>query len=177
MGAKGGDELLEPLRKEIMNCKKCRLWKTARYAVPGEGPSDARAMLVGQNPGSEEDKTGRPFVGRSGTFLDKTLEKLDIERNDLFITNIVKHKTPENRKPRKDEIEACKPFLIRQIKAINPDIMVLMGKVAWKTPNFEGITQIKTYHPAAAMRFPSMREKFEKDFQRFRTFYLKRRGP
>jgi len=122
-------------------------------------------MLVGQNPGKKEAETGRPFVGRSGKYLDKILEKNGIDREKLFITNTVKHKTPENRKPEDDEIEACLPYLEKQIKIINPKIVVLLGKVAENTPRKKGIKYIETYHPAAAMRFGKYREKFEKDFE------------
>ena len=91
--------VLEKLIREIKDCKKCSLWKDAENAVPGEGPDDAKVMLVGQNPGEVEDKTGKPFVGRAGKFLNLILDKNDIERERLFITNVVKHKTPNNRKP------------------------------------------------------------------------------
>ncbi len=121
-------------------------------------------MLVGQNPGEEEDKTGRPFVGRAGKFLNTVLEKNSITRERLFITNVVKHKTPQNRTPRSDEIRACLPYLTEQIAEIRPKIIVLMGQVAQQTPRKGNIEYILTCHPAAAMRFPKMREKFEKDF-------------
>lgn len=121
-------------------------------------------MLVGQNPGEEEDKTGRPFVGRAGKFLNTVLGKNNIARERLFITNVVKHKTPQNRTPRSDEIRACLPYLTEQIVEIEPKIIVLMGKVAQQIPRRGDIEYILTYHPAAAMRFPKMRGKFEEDF-------------
>jgi DNA polymerase len=156
---------LGQLREQILNCKRCRLWENAENAVPGEGPDDSKVILVGQNPGEEEDRTGKPFVGRSGKFLDKILDQNSIQRKNLFITSVVKHKTLNNRKPYADEIEACMPFLTKQIEAIKPSIIVLMGKVAWQTPKKPNIEYIVTYHPAAAMRFPKMREKFEEDFR------------
>ena len=120
-------------------------------------------MLVGQNPGAEEDKTGRPFVGRAGKFLNAVLAKNGINREELFVTNIVKHVTPKNRKPLPDEIEACLPYLITQVRKVKPKIVVLMGAVAWLAPRVEGVTYVETYHPSAAMRFPKMRKKFEED--------------
>jgi DNA polymerase len=156
--------VLEKLNNQVKNCRKCRLWQDAKNAVPGEGPASAKLMIVGQNPGLEEDKTGKPFMGRAGKFLNKVLAKNGIRREKVFVTNIVKHMSPENRKPLPDEIEACAPYLKAQIKAVKPRIVVLMGKVAWEAPRVEGVTYIETYHPSAAMRFTKMRKKFEEDF-------------
>jgi uracil-DNA glycosylase family 4 len=155
---------LADVNKKIQNCRKCRLWQNAKHAVPGEGPADAKLMLVGQNPGAEEDKTGKPFIGRAGKYLNKVLTKNSIHREEVFVTNIVKHLSPENRKPLPDEIEACVPYLKAQIKTVKPNIVVLMGKVAWQAPRVEGVTYVETYHPSAAMRFTKMRERFEEDF-------------
>ena len=155
---------LKQLAEQIATCRKCRLWQGAKNAVPGEGPFTARVMLVGQNPGSEEDKTGRPFVGRAGKFLNKMLAKNGFNREELFVTNLVKHVTPENRKPLPDEIAACAPYLVAQIREIEPKIVVLMGAVAWQAPRVEGVEYVETYHPSAAMRFTKIREKFEEDF-------------
>jgi len=122
-------------------------------------------MLVGQNPGAEEDKTGKPFVGRAGKFLNKVLAKNGVIREELFVTNLVKHVTPKNRKPLPDEIAACAPYLVAQVNAIKPKIVVLMGAVAWQAPRVEGVEYVETYHPSAAMRFTKMRKKFEEDFR------------
>lgn len=159
---------LADVNKLIYKCRKCRLWQGTKHAVPGEGPVCAELMLVGQNPGAEEDKTGKPFIGRSGKFLNKVLYKNGIRREEVFVTNIVKHLSPENRKPLPDEIEACVPYLEEQIRAIEPKIVVLMGKVAWKAPRVESIKYIETYHPSAAMRFTKMRKKFEEDFSKLK---------
>ena len=121
-------------------------------------------MLVGQNPGAEEDKTGKPFVGRAGKFLNKVLAENGIDRQEIFITNIVKHVTPKNRKPFPDEIEACVPYLRKQFELVKPKVVVLMGTVAWQAPRAKGVLFVETYHPSAAMRFPKMRKKFEEDF-------------
>lgn len=134
--------------------------------VPGEGPQQADVMLIGQNPGAEEARVGRPFVGRSGKYLNEVLRKNGIRRESLFITGLVKCQTPHNRKPNAEEIRNCIPFLVEQIQRIKPKVIVLMGEVAWKTPRLEGIRYIETYHPAAAMRFPKVRKIFEEDFRR-----------
>src|SRR3989304_6853717 len=102
---------MDDLNEQIRKCRKCRLWQGAKNAVQGEGPDTIRVMLVGQNPGAEEDKARRPFVGRAGKFLNKVLAKNGIDREELFVTNIVKHVTPKNRKPLPDEISAFVPFL------------------------------------------------------------------
>ena len=152
------------LNEQIQKCRKCRLWQGARNVVPGEGSLNAKVMLVGQNPGAEENKTGRPFVGRAGKYLDKVLTNNGLTRDNMFVTNVVKHISPKNRKPLPDEIAACTPYLLDQIKKIKPKIIVLMGAVAWQVPRIAGITYVETYHPSAAMRFTKMKKKFETDF-------------
>ena len=158
-----GDILLalELLNFQIYGCKKCRLWQGAKHAVPGEGPINAKVMLVGQNPGSEEDESGRPFVGRAGKFLTKVLLENGIKREDVFITNIVKHVSPKNRKPFSDEVNACLPYLDAQISAIKPKIIVLLGASAKNTPRLEGIEYFEVIHPSAAMRFKNMEDRFK----------------
>jgi uracil-DNA glycosylase family 4 len=151
---------MEELNMQIYGCKKCRLWKDAKHAVPGEGPLNARVMFVGQNPGADEDESGRPFVGRAGKYLTKTLAEYGIKREDIFITNIVKHVSPKNRKPFDDEVAACLPYLTAQIKFMKPKIIVLLGAAAKETPRIEGIEYIQIIHPSAAMRFTQMRLKF-----------------
>lgn len=133
--------------------------------VMGEGPPNARVMLIGQNPGAEEDRQGRPFVGRSGRYLNQVLSQNGIERGSLFITSVVKCKTPANRKPTQQEIAACLPLLVEQIENIKPEIIVLLGEVAKQTPRSEGIRYLETYHPAAAIRFPKIRQKIKADFK------------
>ena len=151
---------LSDLNKQICNCRKCRLWQGAKQAVPGEGPLHAKLMLIGQNPGAEEDKIGKPFVGRAGKFLNKVLAENGINREEIFVTNIVKHVTQQNRKPLPDEVEACLPYLMTQINEIKPKMIVLMGAVAWQTPRVEGVDYFEIYHPSATMRFNKMRTKF-----------------
>jgi uracil-DNA glycosylase family 4 len=133
--------------------------------VAGEGPPNARVMLIGQNPGAEEAKKGRPFVGRAGKYLDKVLRDNHIDRSTLYITSVVKETTPGNRKPTAQEVSYWMPYLLEEIRRVKPKIVVLMGKVAWETPRLENIKYLETYHPAAAMRFPKVRKKFEDDFK------------
>jgi uracil-DNA glycosylase len=164
---------LEDLNFQIYNCKKCRLWEGAKHGVPGEGPLSAKVMLIGQNPGADEDETGRPFVGRSGKYLTKTLAEYGIKRDNIFITNIVKHVSPENRKPYPDEVAACLPYLNSQISLIKPKIIVLLGASAKETPRLEGINYIQIIHPSAAMRFTIMREKFREQIAELSSLIAK----
>ncbi len=133
--------------------------------ISAEGPDNADVMLVGQNPGREEAAQGRPFVGRSGRYLDQVLQKFDLDRDKLYITAVVKVPTPGNRMPNAREVRQWMDVLENEIKQVKPEIVVLMGQLAWKTPRHQGIEYIETYHPAAAMRFPKARERFEKDFE------------
>jgi uracil-DNA glycosylase family 4 len=151
---------MEDLNIQIYSCKKCRLWQGAKHVVPGEGPLNAKVMLVGQNPGADEDELGRPFVGRAGKFLTITLAEYGVKREDVFITNIVKHVSPKNRKPLPDEVASCLPYLTIQINTIKPRIIVLLGASAKETQRLEGIEYIQVIHPSAAMRFTKMRLKF-----------------
>ena len=150
----------EELNYQIYSCKKCRLWQGAKHGVLGEGPLNAKVMLIGQNPGAEEDETGRPFIGRAGKYLTKVLAENGIKREDLYITNIVKHVSPKNRKPYTDEVEACLPYLITQINSVKPKMIVLLGASAKGAPRLAGIEYIEVIHPSAAMRFNKMGDKF-----------------
>lgn len=161
---------LEAIAREVRNCKKDPLWKTRSNTVPGEGPEAAEIMFVGQNPGKDEDLSGRPFVGRSGKYMENIMEQNNIFRDDVFITSVVKCRTPLNRKPNKQEIDNCMPYLLRQIDCIKPVLIVLMGEVAWSVPRSDSYTYLSTYHPSAAMRFPSFRIRFEDDFSLIHTF-------
>jgi DNA polymerase len=175
---------LEKLNQEIKNCKKCPLWKLRKNAVPGEGPANAKIFICGQAPGVEEDKTGRPFIGRAGNFLNELLKIAGIERGKVFITSPLKclPQPPINRKPKKEEIEACLPYLKKQIEILNPKYFILLGEVAFsvffskeKLSDFRGKCieengkfYFPTYHPAAGLRFPKIRKILEKDFEKLR---------
>lgn len=136
----------------------------------GEGPSDARVFVIGQAPGAEERRTGRPFVGRAGKFLDRSLAGVGLSRRDIFVTSVEKHAAPGNRTPTRQEIAACKPLLLRQIEDVDPDIVVLLGRVAERAVKSEPVLRrrrvLVTVHPAAAMRFPWMGRRFRRDLRR-----------
>ncbi|HHN81382.1 MAG TPA: uracil-DNA glycosylase [Methanomicrobia archaeon] len=164
------EDALNNVAERVRSCTQCPLANVRTNAVPGEGPADARVMLVGQNPGSEEDRTGRPFVGRSGAYLDDVLTRQGIPRSALFITSIVKCTSPGNRRPSNEEVAACMPYLEAQVTIISPSAIVALGRVAQMMPHYDEIEYIETYHPAAAMRFPRFRSRFENDLLRVKTY-------
>jgi len=171
-------EKLGNLNQKIRNCKKCSLWKNRKNTVPGEGPTRAKIMIIGQAPGAEEDKSGRPFVGRAGQSLNQLFKIAKIKREKVFITSPIKCFPPKNRKPTKKEIKSCSPYLKKQIEIINPLKFLLLGEVAFsaffpkkKLKDFKGKWVEKgdkkyfiTYHPAAGLRFPKIRKILGKDF-------------
>ena len=161
---------LESIADEVESCQRCPLFKTATRGVPGDGPSNARLVCVGEAPGANEDLTGHPFVGAAGNLLTKILAAVDLRREEVFITNVVKHRPPGNRNPAPHEIEACNPYLVRQLELIQPKVIVAFGTFAAqtllssKTPigklrgevhRYHGIPLIVTYHPAALLRNPA----------------------
>ncbi len=154
----------------VADCTKCKLCEARTNTVPGEGPSDARLVVVGEGPGRTEDETGRPFVGKAGELLTKILGAIDFPREQVFICNVVKCRPPENRLPQYDEIAACVPYLFRQIELLKPAVILAMGGTAAQTVlntkqslgslrnqvhRFRGIPVIVTYHPAALLRNPN----------------------
>ena len=171
-------QILEDLANEIRVCPKCRLAQTRINAVPGEGNVNARILFVGEAPGENEDKQGRPFIGAAGKLLNKLLDKAGIDREDVFITNTVKCRPPENRVPQQDEIAACNDWLMAQIAVIGPKIICSLGSPALKTllgPDLKistarakvyrksGILFIPLYHPAAALHRPPLMETLQND--------------
>ena len=172
---------LEKLAKQIKVCTKCELHRSRKNAVPGEGPTHAEIMLIGEGPGAREDEQGRPFVGASGKFLDQLLEQAGVTRADVWITNVVKCRPPNNRDPFPDEIEICTSnYLQHQIRIVNPSIIVTLGRFSMGL-FFKGakITQIHgqmrkvddrfvipMYHPAAALHQQSLRGTIMADFAR-----------
>jgi len=155
---------LSAVAKEVSACTKCRLCRGRTNAVPGEGLVGASMMLVGEAPGRMEDKTGRPFVGPAGRMLDKALSEAGLKRKDVFITSVVKCRPPENREPEVDEITACSRYLERQVDAIGPRVVVLLGRVAraavtgrrdriqrGPAGGYRGASLFTTYHPAVAL--------------------------
>ncbi len=167
------DKTLEEIAALVRQCTRCRLCKERTNAVPGEGPKDARLVVIGEGPGAVEDETGRPFVGRAGELLTEILAAIDLPRERVFICNIVKCRPPENRKPQPDEIEACVPYLYRQLEIIRPAVILAMGGTAAETllntrqplaslrnrvHLLRGIPVIVTYHPAALLRNPNWKK-------------------
>ncbi len=171
-----------------MNCKKCELYKYRKNPVPGEGRKDAEIMFVGEAPGAREDETGRPFVGAAGKLLTELLGKIGLKREDVYITNVVKCRPPNNRDPTEEEIRACSPYLMKQIQLIKPKIIVALGRHAgrflfeqgglkWRSMkavhgkvfdiviNGIKVKLMATYHPAAALYYPKLRPELEKDFE------------
>ncbi len=120
-------EELKKIKEEVLNCKKCSLFKTRTFPVIGQGSHSAKIVFIGEAPGANEDKTGRPFCGASGKILDELLAHIKIKREDVYICNILKCRPPQNRKPQKEEIEVCTPYLERQIKAIDPKVICTLG--------------------------------------------------
>ncbi len=118
------------IKEEVISCRKCFLYKTRTYPVIGEGSHQAKIMFVGESPGVQEDKTGHPFCGAAGKILDDLLESVSIKREDVYIANILKCRPPSNRDPQKEEIEACVPYLEKQIEIINPEIICPLGRFA-----------------------------------------------
>ena len=154
----------------VADCTKCRLCESRTHTVPGEGPADARLVVVGEGPGRTEDATGRPFVGQAGELLTKILAAIELPREQVFICNVVKCRPPENRAPQYDEIAACTPYLFRQLELLAPRVILAMGGTAAQAlldtkqalgalrnrlHRFRGIPLIVTYHPAALLRNPN----------------------
>lgn len=172
------EEQLVEIEKNIKACTRCRLHKTARNAVPGEGNPDSDIVFIGEAPGETEDLTGRPFVGRAGKLLEETLSKIGYKREQVWIGNIIKHRPPQNRDPLPDEILSCQDFLSEQLKVLNPSLVVTLGRFALCYFYNEGKISrdrgrlIKTsrynvfpiYHPAAALRSTEMLRDFTSDF-------------
>lgn len=171
---------LQELRDQIARCKKCKLGTPTARAVPGEGNPNSKVMFVGEAPGFYEDQQGKPFVGPAGKFLDELLQIAGFSRSDVFITNVVKHRPPANRDPEPDELEACDGFLRAQIAAIQPDVIVTLGRFSLGkfVPNvkamrdihgraipYNGMTVCAMYHPAAALHQGSLRSVLEQDFR------------
>ncbi len=182
-------EELERIKKEVLDCKKCELYKTRNNPVIGEGSVEAKIILVGEAPGASEDKTGRPFCGAAGEVLDELLRSTKIKREEVYITNLLKCRPPENRDPQSEEIEACTPYLERQIKIIKPEVICplgrysmrflmekyglkeqiegiskIHGKVFESRSLFGGVKIIPLYHPAVATYNPNLKEILKRDF-------------
>jgi len=161
---------LDAIAEKVQKCTRCPLYSTATNGVPGEGDVNADLVCVGEAPGANEDATGRPFVGQAGQLLTRILAAIDLKREEVFIVNVLKHRPPGNRNPRPEEVEACSPYLIRQLELIKPKVIVAFGTFAaqtllqTKTPlgqlrglvhRYHGTPLVVTYHPAALLRNPA----------------------
>ncbi len=182
---------LEELREEVLHCTACPLHQTRTQGVFGVGNPEARVMFVGEAPGAEEDRRGEPFVGRAGRLLDAMLAAIDLDRNTVFITNVLKSRPPNNRDPRPEEVAQCEGYLRRQIELIRPELLVALGRVAaqnlLKTQKplnrLRGTEQhyaetplVITYHPAYLLRNPKDKAKAWVDLKTIRR-YLRTPSP
>jgi DNA polymerase len=179
---------LDQVASEVRVCPLCELARSRTNAVPGEGNPDARVMLIGEGPGFYEDKEGKPFVGASGKFLTELLENAGLKREDVFITNVVKCRPPGNRDPLPDEIQACAPYLERQITLIDPDVIVTLGRFSMgrffpgeKISKIHGQPKtvgnrlvVPMYHPAAALHQGALKATIQEDFDKLPKFLADR---
>lgn len=171
---------LSHLDRLICACHLCPLFLERNLAVPGSGPAPADIMLVGEAPGKEEDLTGKPFVGRAGRLLDAALERAGLERSKVFITSVIKCRPPQNRKPKKKEIDRCRPYLQSQIEILHPKVICLMGNTATQAVlGRQGIADLRgrilenrylvTFHPAAVLRNRNLMNDFVSDLKMLNT--------
>jgi uracil-DNA glycosylase len=172
------EEILQQIQSEVQVCTRCGLQFSRKHGVAGVGPADAEIMIIGEAPGFHENETGIPFVGGSGQFMDELLKGVGLQREDIFIGNVVKCRPPSNRDPLADELAACDTYLERQIAAINPKVIITLGRfsMARFLPNAKiseihgqamsvrGRLVVPMYHPAAALHQRSLRPILVADF-------------
>ena len=171
----------EELEESIKGCNKCKLCKTRQNIVFGTGNKQAKLMFIGEGPGADEDRLGEPFVGRAGKLMNLAFETLGIDRNEVYIANVVKCRPPGNRNPEEDEAVACLDYLRNQVILVQPEIIVLLGSVALKNilgkeygitasrgkwVEKKGIKYMPTWHPAALLRDETKKIDFIKDLQK-----------
>lgn len=187
----GKNEVMKRLEEKIKACRKCPLGELRTNAVPGSGSYEAKIMFVGEAPGYWEDQKGLPFVGRAGKVLDELLASIRLKREEVYITNVIKCRPPNNRDPTEEEINACSPYLDKQIDTIRPKIIVplgrhsmayilkkfgfepepiskIHGKIFEARTLFGKIVIMPMYHPAVALYKPQLREELEKDFKKLK---------
>ncbi|PIZ64426.1 MAG: uracil-DNA glycosylase, partial [Candidatus Marinimicrobia bacterium CG_4_10_14_0_2_um_filter_48_9] len=178
--------------QEISGCQNCALGASRTKFVFGVGDPNADLMLIGEAPGRDEDLRGEPFVGRAGQLLDKILAAIDLNRDEVFIANVLKCRPPNNRDPLPAEVEQCEPYLWHQIELIKPKLIVALGRIAAMTLlkvedtlknmrlqeyTYQGVDLRVTYHPAALLRNSNFKRPAWEDFQKIRDLYLaKRKG-
>ncbi len=172
------EEILAQLAKEVATCQKCTLFHSRKHSVPGEGPADAEIMFIGEGPGFYENEQGRPFVGAAGKFLDDLLLQAGLRRHQVWITNVVKCRPPGNRDPLPEEVQTCNQYLERQIAAINPSIIITLGRYSMgkfmpgaKISAVHGQMRkvgeryvVAMFHPAAALHQASLKPAIQADF-------------
>ena len=173
-------QTLKEIRKEMGDCRRCKLHRTRRTIVFGEGNKKAKLMLIGEGPGYDEDVQGRPFVGKAGQLLTKILQSIHLQREEVYIANIIKCRPPGNRNPEPDEIQNCFPFLLKQINTIQPKIICALGTFAAQTLlktntkitmlrgkvyDLTGIKLIPTFHPAFLLRNPERKKEVWEDMK------------
>ena len=178
---KVADDSLLKIRADLGDCTRCKLHRGRTTLVFGDGNPKAELVFVGEGPGRDEDEQGLPFVGRAGKLLTQMIEAMGLQRKDVYICNVVKCRPPENRTPEKEEVDTCSPFLLRQIDAIAPKVIVCLGSVAAQTLletnrgishfrgewlEFRGRKLMATYHPAYLLRNPSAKSEVWKDLQK-----------
>lgn len=171
---------LESIHRELQECGRCALGKTRTNLVFGVGSPHARVVFVGEAPGRDEDLKGEPFVGEAGQLLTKIIQAMGFTREDVYICNVLKCRPPNNRNPQPDEIEQCEPFLLRQVRAVNPEVIVCLGTFAAHTllktkepisklrgqfHDYHGIPLMPTFHPAFLLRNPAMKREVWSDVQ------------
>jgi DNA polymerase len=171
---------LEEVQKELGDCKRCKLHRTRRTIVFGEGNERATLMFIGEGPGYDEDVQGRPFVGKAGQLLTKIIESINLSREEVYIANVIKCRPPQNRNPEPDEIKSCNPFLMKQIGVIHPKIICALGTFSAQTLlktdakisalrgrffDLEDIKVIPTYHPAFLLRNPERKREVWEDMK------------
>lgn len=184
-------ESLDELNSKINTCQKCALGKTRTNFVFGVGDPNADIVVIGEAPGADEDAQGEPFVGRAGQLLNKILEATGFKREEVFILNILKCRPPANRNPTPDEVELCRPYLEKQLKLINPKLILLLGKVAsesllktkeplnklrGKVHDYKGWKVMITFHPAALLRNPNWKRPTWEDMLQFKALYEEMTG-
>ena len=178
-------EDLETIRADLGDCRRCKLWQTRTHIVFGMGNAQAELMFVGEAPGADEDEQGLPFVGRAGQLLTKIIQAIDMQREQVYICNILKCRPPQNRNPESDEIAACQPFLFRQIAAVRPRVICALGtfgaqtllrtkepisRLRGKFIDFHGTKLMATFHPAYLLRNPNEKRKVWEDVQKIRDY-------
>jgi uracil-DNA glycosylase len=176
--------ILDALAELAAGCGRCALAGSRRRVVFGEGPEDAEVMVVGEAPGADEDRLGRPFVGRAGKLLDLMLQAAGLERERVYVCNVLKCRPPANRNPDAAEVAACAPYLLRQVEAVSPRVVVAfgtfaaqtllatdtaIGRLRGRTHDYRGVPLVPTYHPAACLRHPAWVRAVWEDLQQVRA--------